>query len=360
MDEQVARREAPLGTILDQFVCVRMIQANGMDLSLFQFDYDLTWAVFFLHADRTIYGRYGTRSDEGGSKDVSLEGFRQAALGVLELHRGYPANKAAFAGKQGPPPQFAAPEDSPLFSARYQAKLKPGSNPRQTCMHCHMVRVAERVAFRAGNKPLDEGLLWPYPLPDAVGLVLDSREKATIKEVGPNSLAARAGFKARDQILRLEGQPIVSIADVQWVLQHAKDNKSLRAEVQRGDKVVSLTLNLTPSWRRNSEYSWRTSTWDLRRIALGGLKLQEAARAGVPRELLELRVEHVGQYGDHAVAKKAGFERNDVIVSFDGLDRHASEYDLITHVLMKRKPGDKMDVTVLRKDRRVQLVLPVQ
>jgi hypothetical protein len=45
--------------LMEQFVCVRMIQANGMDLSWFQFDYDQTFAVFFMNADKTIYGRFG-------------------------------------------------------------------------------------------------------------------------------------------------------------------------------------------------------------------------------------------------------------------------------------------------------------
>ena len=42
---------------MEQFVTVRMVQGNGMDLSLFQFDYDMSFAVFFLNADRTISGR---------------------------------------------------------------------------------------------------------------------------------------------------------------------------------------------------------------------------------------------------------------------------------------------------------------
>ena len=31
-----------LAPLLDQFVCVRIINANALDLSLFQFDYDLS------------------------------------------------------------------------------------------------------------------------------------------------------------------------------------------------------------------------------------------------------------------------------------------------------------------------------
>ena len=60
MDRQVAGREdQDLADVMEKFVCVRIIQGWGMDLSLFQFDYELTWAVFLLNADKTIYGRYG-------------------------------------------------------------------------------------------------------------------------------------------------------------------------------------------------------------------------------------------------------------------------------------------------------------
>jgi hypothetical protein len=37
---------------MEQFVRVRMVQGNGMDLSLFQFDYDLTFAAFFMNSDK--------------------------------------------------------------------------------------------------------------------------------------------------------------------------------------------------------------------------------------------------------------------------------------------------------------------
>ena len=85
---------------MDKFVCVRLVQANALDLTLFQFDYDLTFAAFFVNADRTIYGRYGSRSDrKDATKDISIEGLRQALVGALDLHRHYPANKASLAGK---------------------------------------------------------------------------------------------------------------------------------------------------------------------------------------------------------------------------------------------------------------------
>ncbi len=86
--------------VLNKFVTVRLVQANAMDLTLFKFDFDLTFAAFFLNADGTIYGRFGTRSDEAAMRDISMEGLRKALQGALELHEAYPANKGALVAKR--------------------------------------------------------------------------------------------------------------------------------------------------------------------------------------------------------------------------------------------------------------------
>src|SRR6476646_8670625 len=99
-DEQVVRRDSQVADLMDQFVCVRIVQANGMDLSLFQFDFDLTFVAFFMNADTTIYGRFGSRSDrKEAAKEITLEGLRKALSGALDLHKGYPGNSALFLRK---------------------------------------------------------------------------------------------------------------------------------------------------------------------------------------------------------------------------------------------------------------------
>ena len=51
LDEQVVEKNPAVRKHLSNFVCVRVVYANGMDLSRFQFDYDQSWAAFFLNAD---------------------------------------------------------------------------------------------------------------------------------------------------------------------------------------------------------------------------------------------------------------------------------------------------------------------
>ncbi len=343
-----------------------MVQANGADLSLFQFDYDLTFAAFFLNADRTIYGRYGTRStNKEAARDISIEGFQKALAAALALHRHYPQNRAALAAKTGPAPDFKAPEDYPSLAVRYRSTIDFPGKLAQSCIHCHMVRDAQRKVVRSAAKPLPDPMLYPWPMPDLVGLVFDPKEKASLQSVTKDSAADRAGFHAGDEILTLQGQPIISIADVQWVLQQAKPPVSIEAEVRRGLETRQLTLPLPTGWRRASDISWRPTTWDLRRMATGGLVLEnlpdaDRKAAGIPKDALALRVKFVGQYGEHAAAKKAGFQKGDIFLSVDGKAPDWTESDALGYLLQNHTPGDQIGVTVLRQGQKLDMRLPSQ
>ncbi|MHC4493590.1 MAG: hypothetical protein ACYTDU_18445 [Planctomycetota bacterium] len=71
------------------FVCARVVHMGDVDLDLFQFDYDMTWAAFFMNADLTIYGRYGSRNavGQGSNALISLSSLKQAMERALEIHK---------------------------------------------------------------------------------------------------------------------------------------------------------------------------------------------------------------------------------------------------------------------------------
>lgn len=366
-DRDVLRADAELQKLLDRFVRVRIVTANGLDLSLFQFDTDISFAAFFLNADRTIYGRFGTRSDrKEADKDVTMEGFRAALAGALQLHKDYPKNKTDLAGKQPLPVKFKTPEQYPSLATKYSSKLDYTTNKvAASCIHCHQIGEAARKVFRAERQTLSDDALHIWPMPDVVGLSFDPKTRATVSRVAADSAAARAGFKAGDEILKLAGQPLLSIADAQWVLHHAKNPAQLTAQVRRDGKNQQLTLDLEKDWRRRADFSWRVSTWELRRMVTGGLVLKELDAAGRKNASLDdaslaLRVDHVGQYGEHAAGKKAGFQKNDVLLSIDGLSARQTEGDVMRHLLQNRQPGQRVPVTVLRAGSKVDLQLPMQ
>lgn len=342
--------------MLNKFVCVRLVQGNDLDLTLFQFDYDLTFAALFMNADRTIYGRFGSRSNQKeAEKDISLEGFRKAMAAAVDLHAAYPKNKSALAGKQPLPVAHKRPEEYPSLAGKYKPTLDYTGKVAASCLHCHQVGEAERLIYRTGNKPIPDKVLYPWPMPSIIGLTLDAKEKARVTAVSSGSPAAAAGFQAGDDIVALNGQPIISIADVQWILHHAADAATLNALVLRGRERRSFTIDLPEEWRAKSDIAWRATTWDLRRMATGGLVLKHD-----PGTNLALRVDYVGQYNEHAVGKRAGFKKDDVIIRVDSETRPMTESELFRYLLQNKSKGDKVSMTVLRAGERIDLTLPMQ
>ena len=366
LDEQVVDRDPVVQDLLGQFVCVRIVHANGMDLSLFQYDYDQSWAAFFLNADMTIYGRYGTRSHQTESDDdVSLEGFAKALAAAIELHRAYPNNKASLVGKRGPESETRVPEEFPSLRGKYKSKLDYEGQVVQSCIHCHQVGEALRQVHRSSGKPIPDRILFPYPNPKALGLVMDPKELATLKDVLAGSPAARDGFHSGDQIITLAGQPILSIADLQWVLHNAGEAGSLTAEIVRDGRKMPMQLTLEKGWRRRDHISWRATSWELRRMTTGGLVLEDLSASerragGLTDAELALRVKYVGQYGAHAAGKEAGFKQGDIIVSVDGSNGRMTESVLMAQLVNTKRVGERVPITVLREGERLEMSLPMQ
>jgi len=358
--------ENELGKWMSQFVRVRLIQCNSIDLNLFHFDYDLTFAAFFMNADKTLYGRYGTRSshDEAES-DVSIEGLAKAMQKALDLHRDYPRNRVSLKPKTAPYSQFDIPQDYPHLEGRFQPWLDFEGKVAASCIHCHMVRDADRRYHRNQGSALTDKDIYPWPMPAVLGMHLDPKEMATDSLIDKDSAADQAGLKPGDQILTMEGQPILSIADVQWVLHQSTEPSSVALSIQRGEDQLECSLRLRVGWRRGSDISWRTTSWDLRRMATGGLKLrhltrEELEQQGLSPEKMALLVEHVGQYNDHAVAKRAGFLKDDIVTAFDGKEDLLRETDLFAYVMRERPKGSIIDVSILRKGQRQTLRFKLQ
>ena len=62
LDDDLVDNDRVIRPLLEQFVCVRIVGTNGLDLNTFQYDTDQSFALFMLNADKTIYGRFDTRS----------------------------------------------------------------------------------------------------------------------------------------------------------------------------------------------------------------------------------------------------------------------------------------------------------
>ena len=87
---------------------------------------------------------------------------------------------------------------------------------------------------------------------------------------------------------------------------------------------------------------------------------EQRRRAGVSKDGLALFAKHVGQYGAHAAAKRAGFRKGDIIVSFDGKQNNLTPSEILAYTATKTKPGQKIPVTIFRNGKRIELKLPMQ
>lgn len=329
---------------------------NGVDLGLFQFDYDQTLAAFFLNADGTIYGRYGTRAGNGASSSthVSLASFGKSMERALALHRGYPKNREELAAKRGPAPEYPTVNAMPGFEKRPLRINREGDG----CIHCHQARETPlRLKWEARKlRPAD---LWVYPLPENTGMKMLVDDGLRIQAVTPGSPAARAGLQPGDEVLALQGQPLVSQADIQWVLQHAAPTANLRLEYRRQGKAGSATLALSGDWKK-TDLTWRPSSGPGLRWGVWSAPLPDEARAaaGIPAGALALKVANL--YGPRAEpVVKAGLRVGDVILGADGRSDFANEGEFLAYLRLTHGPGERASFNLLRDGKKMTLPVPM-
>lgn len=358
-------QEPELVPLLDQFVCVRVINANAIDLSLFQYDYDLSFSAILFNGDGTIYGRYGSWLHQKDPLNKTTASFKKALEAALAIHKDYPANKAALTGKQGGPTPYKTPVEFPSLSSKYPSKLDWDGKVMMSCVHCHMVGDAFRAYYRSQNQAVPAEWIYPQPSIETLGVTLATDDIAKVEAVAPGSPAAKAGIQSGDIFTSLNGQPLVSVADVSWVLHRSPNEGSLAATIQRGGKEITTTLDLAAGWRLKSDIGKRVGTWPMRAMVFGGMKMDDIEDAerdtlGLGKEQMALRIFHVGQYGEHAAAKKAGFQKDDILVEVGDLKQRVTESAIIGHLLLHHLPGEQLPAVVVRGGKRVELKLPQQ
>jgi membrane-associated protease RseP (regulator of RpoE activity) len=313
---------------------------RGVNLRVFDFDYDLTWMAFFMNADETVYGRYGGRTPESADASLSLAGLRHALQNALAAHRRRAPDKA--------PPRPLPP----LTVDQYPAARRLTA---RACVHCHQVYDFRRQARQAaGTWRLDE--VWVYPLPENVGLTLAVDRGDRVRKVAPNSAADRAGLRPGDVLRSVNRVPVASIADVQYALHRAPAAGKIPVTWERAGKKRQGVLALADGWRK-TDVSWR---WSLRGLdpspGVDGDDLEPAEKKalGLAANRLAFR--------QHAfvspVARLAGIRAGDVILGIDGKALRLTARQFGAYVRLNYKVGDRVTFNILRKGK--QLDLPVE
>ena len=337
----------------DKFVSVRQVEMKGVNLSQFQFDHDLNWAAMFINADGTVYARYGTQSAEGSDAYNSIDGLVSTMNRVLELHAAYPANKAELADKLGKPKPVSSALEMPGLT-------NPGKYAQETtrsnCIHCHNIYDAEHThAYSLGKWSIE--MMWKYPLPDNIGLKIDRTSGVSVREVTPDSAAARADIKVGEDIVRMNGQRITSIADMQWVLHHLPGTDT--TVTVESSKPGKHELTLAAGWRKN-DFSWRGSMWNVPprlQVWLPELTSEQKATLGLSESDSPLEVRWInkqGKGGQQAYAD--GLREKDVVLALAGEPiRNMNSSQFSSHIKLHYSVGDTLLLTVLREEKKVEL-----
>ncbi len=333
-----------------RFVCVRIIQMGGVDLATFQFDPFLSWSLFMMNADKTIYGRYGNAhpatklNRKDSNPNHTIAGLKAALTRALEIHGHYAedpkALRKALAGKTGPEPRWRFVEKTP--QARKYKRMKRSEGGKDGCVHCHEVQRATIDSYLMKGIELPDSMLWLYPRPAVLGLTLDTDHCARVAAVRPKSWADAAGVRVGDDILTLGGQPLCSTADVQWVLQNRPDaGGALPVEVRRGKETLALEIELPKGWRLDEDWGWRYRVAGYASWLWTGVGYEDGPHGIVVDHRSPPWFKKTNRDGRRAL------QPGDVITEVDGrkgMDRS----DLLAYLMREKKLGSKVRVKVTR------------
>lgn len=358
LDDAVLDSHPTLQKLRDQFVSVRIVSNNGLDLNLFRIDPDQSFAAIIFSPEGKVLARYGTRSHRTEwEDDVSVEGFAATMEGALDLFAKRATLAEKIAGKQPLALEPNQPERLPALRDKYQSKLEEGPNLVKSCIHCHQVGEALRDFAWDKTGELKEENLFIYPNPKILGMILDPRTRTMVRRIVAGTPAAKAGLLPGDQISELNGQAVVSTADIQWVLNTVPaSGAELPLKINRRGKAVESKLVLSSGWRASDDISWRVSTWELRRVVLGGMVLKNPEGA-IGNAAKSLEIGHVGRFAPHDRALKAGLQPGDRIVSIDGREDWERETDVIWHLIQNYSDGKPYAVVVERDGKKIAVEL---
>ena len=333
-----------------KFVCVRIQSMNGVNLNAFQFEYELTWMSFFQNSVGRTYTRYGGRDDHDAESHLNKRSLLRVMRQALQLHRD---------GKVKPQSRYEpvsktvrTPEDIPTMKAM-MAKRK------NKCIHCHDVKVAELRLLRDLGK-VEKSMVFTYPAPSQLGLHLDPETQHRVQKVDARSPAASAEIRAGDEIETLDGQRVLTFADITRVLELAPQKMGeLKVGISRGPQSISTTVRLTDGWRKSKDPSWRQSTGVVGpSLGFWGVSASVAQRKQqrIGSEGMAIRISFIYK----SWSRGSGLKLNDILTSIDGLNSNIGIRQMHAHIHLNRNWGDKVNLVVRRrgKDVKISIKLP--
>lgn len=327
----------------------------GVDLSVFRFDYDLTFYSLLMNADGTTYHIYGGRDWRDPQSHLSIKSLVKVLGDTLADH----AAHKPVARKR----KRRVVEDLPPMKERI------ASGQKMECVHCHTVHDMQREHAREQKRFKREDI-WIYPNLDQIGLTLDRDDQTLIAAVDRSgSPAYLAGLRVGDRLVGIGDRTIRTFGDAQQAL-HDVPAKSTRLKVrwEREGEQRRGALVLRSRWKEQTPevFAWRPSKWSLSpKPGFGGrpLTADEKSTLGLPADEFAFKVRYLVTWGTNKYtghnAHKAGIRKHDIVYSvcgkrdFEGMDHFHAWFRLT------QKVGSTCEVLLLRGGKRITVKLPV-
>ncbi len=317
---------------------LRIANMRGVDLSIFEFDYDMQWQALMLAPSGDVLGRFGGRDADTPAKYQTLAGLRHSLVAAIQLHK----TKGGRSPNEKKKP--IRPEDYPAAEKR----------PDNACIHCHHVYEFRRDQLQRDKRwSLDE--VWVYPQPENLGLTLDAEQGDRVVSVASKSIAAKVGIVAKDVLTRINQMPIASVADVQYALHKAPKSGNIAIEWKNAKGLNKGTASLANGWRK-TDVSWR---WSLKSLApnpsIIGDDLDAEGRKNLGLNGKQLAFRHMNFLTP--TARFAGLQANDVIVGINDRELAMTARQFEAHIRLNHGVGEVITLNVLRGKEKIKVKL---
>jgi serine protease Do len=336
-------KDSPLGKVMSQYVCVRVVRMDDVDIGLFDRDWNNAIYFFVLNGDEQIYMRYGGRESQSPDAYNSLDSLRLALEQGLVLHQKY--LQGSLPKQERPKPRF--PREMPLLVARTFAQGQ--------CVECHLIGDFQNIQ-REHDGALDK-LSQLYRSPDikTIGISLDVPKGLVVKET--TGAVAAAGMKPGDRIAAWNGVPVWTFGDVQYRYDKVdRLAKSVQITVDRNGQSVDLAVELPPRWWW-TDLRFRQSSVDPRLdFEDRPLTADEKQKLGVNPDGFASQVKYVSEMAK--IRNTHDLRLGDVIVAVDGVEHDPFANTAELYLKLHTKAGESAKLEVIRDGKR--MTMPIQ
>ena len=335
-------KDSPLGKVLSEYVCARVVRMDDVDIGLFDRDWNNAIYFFVLNADEQIYMRYGGRESQSPDTYNSLDSMRIALEQGLVLHQKYLQGELPKQER----PKSLFPREMPLLVERTFA--------RRQCVECHLIGDFQNIQ-REHDSVLDK-LTHLYRSPDikTIGISLDVPKGLVVNEA--TGAVAAAGMKPGDRITAWNGVPVWTFGDVQYRYDKVdRRAQGLEITVDRSGKPVNLNVELPPRWWW-TDLRFRQSSVDPR------LDFEDRPLTGDEKQKLGLKpdgfasqVKHVPEFAK--IRKTHDLRVGDVIVAVNGIESDEFAHTAELFLKLYTKAGESSKLEIMRDGKRITMPL---